>query len=147
VNATEWSPSSAGAAGAMISDVEDMLVWGRVLATGQGVLPEAAQAARLESFGSSDLAPQEFYGDAIVCQGGWIGHSGNIPGYNTLVRYEPASETTIVVMATGLSGSSTPPREFVTEAFTAALAQVAGATFVAPVVPDEAQFQALVPEL
>ncbi|SFS07480.1 D-alanyl-D-alanine carboxypeptidase [Microbacterium sp. cf046] len=147
VDATEWSPSSAGAAGAMISDVDDMLAWGRVLATGQGVLSEAAQVARLESFGSSDLAPQEFYGDAIVCQGGWIGHSGNIPGYNTLVRYEPASETTIVVIATGLSGSSTPPREFVTEAFAAALAEAGGTTFVAPVVPDEAQFQAIVPEL
>jgi len=147
VDATEWSPSSAGAAGAMISDVEDMLEWGRVLATGQGVLREAAQVARLHSFGSSYLAPQEFYGDAIVCQGGWIGHSGNMPGYNTLVRHDPASDTTIVVMATGLSGSSTPPREFVTEAFTAALAEVAGTSFVAPVVPDEAQFQALVPEL
>ena len=147
VDATQWSPSSAGAAGAMISDVQDMLVWGRVLATGQGVLPEAAQVARLQSFGSSSLAPQEFYGDAIVCQGGWIGHSGNIPGYNTLVRHDPASDTTIVVLATGLSGSSTPPREFVTEAFTAALAEAAGTTFAAPVVPEEAQFQALVPEL
>jgi D-alanyl-D-alanine carboxypeptidase len=147
MDATAWSPSSAGAAGAMISDVQDMLVWGRALATGQGLLPGTAQVARLQSFGSSNLAPQEFYGDAIVCQGGWIGHSGNIPGYNTLVRYEPASETTIVVMATGLSGSSTPPREFVTEAFTAGLADAAGTTFVAPVVPKEAQFQALVPEL
>lgn len=147
VDATEWSPSSAGAAGAMISDVDDMLTWGRALATGQGVLSEAAQVQRLQSFGSSDLAPGEFYGDAIVCQGGWIGHSGNIPGYNTLVRYDPGSETTIVVVATGLSGTSTPPREFVTEAFAAALAEAAGTVFVAPVVPDEAQFQALVPQL
>jgi D-alanyl-D-alanine carboxypeptidase len=147
VDATEWSPSSAGAAGAMISDVDDMLVWGRALATGQGLLTEDAQVQRLRSFGSSDLAPGEFYGEAIVCQGGWIGHSGNIPGYNTLLRYDPESQTTIVVMATGLSGSSTPPREFVTEAFAAALAEAAGTVFVPPVVPDEAQFQALVPEL
>lgn len=147
VDATEWSPSSAGAAGAMISDVDDMLSWARVLATGQGVLSEAAQVQRLQSFGSSDLAPGEFYGDAIVCQSGWIGHSGNIPGYNTLVRYDPGSQTSIVVVATGLSGSSTPPREFVTEAFAAALAEAAGAVFVAPVVPDEAQFQALIPQL
>lgn len=147
VDATEWSPSSAGAAGAMISDVDDMLAWGRSLATGQGLLTEAVQVQRLQSFGSSDLAPGEFYGEAIVCQGGWIGHSGNIPGYNTLVRYEPATETTIVVVATGLSGSSTPPREFVTEAFAAALAEAAGTVFMAPVVPDEAQFQALVPQL
>jgi len=147
VDATEWSPSSAGAAGAMISDVDDMLVWGRALATGQGLLTEDAQVQRLRSFGSSDLAPGEFYGEAIVCQGGWIGHSGNIPGYNTLLRYDPESQTTIVVMGTGLSGSSTPPREFVTEAFAAALAEAAGTVFVPPVVPDEAQFQALVPEL
>lgn len=147
VDATEWSPSSAGAAGAMISDIGDMLTWGRALATGQGLLTETAQVQRLQSFGSSDLAPGEFYGEAIVCQGGWIGHSGNIPGYNTLVRYDPVSQTTIVVVATGLSGTSTPPREFVTEAFAAALADAAGTVFVAPVVPDEAQFQALVPQL
>lgn len=147
MDATEWSPSSAGAAGAMISDVDDMLVWGRALATGQGLLSEDAQVERLASFGSSNLAPREFYGDAIVCQGGWIGHSGNMPGYNTMVRHDPVSDTTIVVMATGLSGSSTPPREFVPEAFTAALAEAAGLVFVAPVVPEEAQFQALVPQL
>jgi D-alanyl-D-alanine carboxypeptidase len=147
MDATEWSPSSAGAAGAMISDVDDMLVWGRVLATGDGVLSAGAQVDRLRSFGSSDLAPGEFYGEAIVCQGGWIGHNGNIPGYNTLLRYEPATQTTIVVMATGLSGSSTPPREFVVEAFAAALAEAAGTSFDAPVVPEEAQFQALVPQL
>ena len=147
VDATEWSPSSAGAAGAMISDVEDMLVWGRVLATGQGVLPETAQVSRLQSFGSSDLGPQQFYGDAIVCQHGWIGHSGNIPGYNTLVRYEPTSETTVVVIASGLSGTATPPREFVVDAFAAALAEAAGTMFVGAVVPDEAQVQGLVPQL
>lgn len=147
VDATEWSPSSAGAAGAMISTGGDMLVWGRALATGQGLLGEEAQVQRLRSFGSSDLAPGEFYGEAIVCQGGWIGHSGNIPGYNTQLRYDPVSDTTIFVTATGLSGSSTPPREFVTEAFTAALAEAAGLSFEAPVVPDEAQFQAIVPQL
>jgi len=147
VDATEWSPSSAGAAGAMTSDLDDMLVWGRVLATGQGVLPESAQVRRLESFGSSDLAPGEFYGDALMCKAGWIGHSGNMPGYNTMVRYQPTADLTIVVLATGLSGSPTPPREFVIEAFTAALAKTAGADYPAKVVPDEAQVQGLVPTL
>ncbi len=147
VDASEWSPSSAGAAGAMISDVNDMLVWGRALATGQRLLSQDTAVQRLQSFGSSDLAVGEFYGDALVCQQGWIGHSGNMPGYNTMVRHHPGSDTTIAVLATGLSGSATPPREFVIEAFTAALAEVGGTQFLASVVPEEAQVQGLVPHL
>ncbi|WP_127793813.1 serine hydrolase [Agromyces sp. LHK192] len=145
VDATDWSPSSAGAAGAMTSDLDDLLAWGRALATGQGVLEASAQVERLESFATSTLGPREFYGQALVCRDGWIGHHGNIPGYNTVVRYHPAIDTTIVVVASGLSGTATPPRVLVIEEYASALADVAGQPFTATVVPPEAQVQGLVP--
>jgi D-alanyl-D-alanine carboxypeptidase len=48
--ATHWSPSWAGAAGAIISTMPDLLTYGRALATGQGLLRPRAQAERLRSF-------------------------------------------------------------------------------------------------
>ncbi|MEO6828123.1 MAG: serine hydrolase domain-containing protein, partial [Microbacteriaceae bacterium] len=146
VNATNWNPSSAGAAGAMISRVDDLLNWGRVLATGRGILPEPAQVQRLKSFATSTLGTGEFYGEALMCKDGWIGHNGNIPGYNSMVRYNPQTDTTIVVEATGLDGTVTPPRVFVIEEYAAALAETAGHPFAPKLVPPEQQVQAIVPE-
>lgn len=147
LDATEWHPSSAGAAGAMISTVDDLLTWGRALGTGQGLLPEETQRERLRSFSSASLAPGEFYGQALMCRDGWIGHSGNLPGYNSMVRYHPDIDTTIVVAATGLDATGTPPRVVVIEEMTAALAEVAGAPFAAEVIPEELQVQGLIPRL
>lgn len=147
VNATDWNPSSAGAAGAMTSRIDDLLVWGRVLATGQGVLPPSAQVRRLSSFATANLDPGQFYGDALMCHDGWIGHSGNIPGYNSMVEYDPATDTTIVVEATGLEATGTPPRVKVAEEYTAALAAIAGHPYTAPIVPPAQQVQGLVPHL
>ncbi len=39
VDATDWNPSWGWTAGGMISTVEDMLVYGRALGTGEGLLP------------------------------------------------------------------------------------------------------------
>ena len=49
VDATDWSPSVAWTAGAMISTVGDLLAYGRALGTGEGLLPpeQQARAARL----------------------------------------------------------------------------------------------------
>ncbi|OWY62534.1 hypothetical protein B7486_57905, partial [cyanobacterium TDX16] len=49
-DATDWNPSWGWTAGAMISDLDDMLVWGEALATGEGILSPETQAERLDSF-------------------------------------------------------------------------------------------------
>lgn len=146
-DATEWNPSAAGASGAMISRADDLLTWGRVLATGQGVLPASAQKQRLAALGSAHLGVGEFYGQAIVCAEGWIGHDGNISGYNTMLRYHPGTDTTILVEATGFDATGTPPRVIVIEEFFSALATIAGHPFTTNVIPPELQLQGLVPEL
>ena len=84
-NATNWNPSWGWTAGAMIMDMRDLLTYGRALGTGQGLLGPAAQAERLTSFPGS-----AGYGLAVGCIDGWVGHAGELPGYNTsrLLRHD-----------------------------------------------------------
>jgi D-alanyl-D-alanine carboxypeptidase len=99
VDATHWNPSWAWSAGGMISTVDDMLVYGRALGTGKGLLPREQQAERLTSFlyGLPPNSPEKAYGLGLVTVGGWLGHTGTQPGFNTTVYYHPQLHTTVVV--------------------------------------------------
>jgi D-alanyl-D-alanine carboxypeptidase len=147
VDATDWNPQLFGAAGAMTSQVGDMLTWGRALGTGQGLVETSTQVQRLESFATSNLGPVDFYGEGLVCKDGWLGHAGAFMGYNTNLVYHPDIDTTIVVEATGEDSSSTPPRVVVTQEMTSALADIAGKPYTPFVVPPALQVQGPVPEL
>ncbi len=94
VDATDWSPSVFWAAGQMISAVDDLLVWGRALATGQGVLDESTSVDRLQSF-----PPAGGYGHGIGCVAAWVGHTGEIPGFNATVYHDTTTDTTVAVIA------------------------------------------------
>ncbi len=94
VNATTWNPTWAWTAGQIVSTVDDLLVYGRALGTGQGLLKAHTQVERLSSVPGS-----AGYGLALDCMGGWVGHTGELPGYNTSVFYDTATDTTAVVMA------------------------------------------------
>ncbi|WP_448810760.1 serine hydrolase domain-containing protein [Agromyces bauzanensis] len=94
VDATGWNPTWAWTAGQMTSTVADLLVYGRALGTGQGLLGEDAQVERLTS-----MDPAGGYGLAGGCIDGWFGHTGELPGYNTTVHYDTTSDTTVVVLA------------------------------------------------
>ena len=109
VEATDWNPSWGWSAGAMISDIDDLLTWGETLATGKGILSEEWQTTRLESFdfdvpvylSPDETAPQSAaraYGLGLGLALGWYGHTGELPGYNTVVQHHAASGTTLVVM-------------------------------------------------
>src|SRR5215216_5270337 len=84
IDATDWNPSEAWTAGEMISTVEDLLVYGRALGTGEGLLPSEQQAERLDSF-VSDLPPlnsaERAYGLGLGREYGWLGHTGELPGF------------------------------------------------------------------
>ncbi|UTA78783.1 beta-lactamase family protein [Halomonas sp. XH26] len=93
-NATHWDPSWGWTAGGMISTLDDLLVYGRSLGTGKGLLGAEAQQERLRSF------PEPAgYGIAMGCVDGWVGHTGELPGYNTTVFYDTTTDTTVVVQA------------------------------------------------
>jgi len=92
--ATNWNPAWGWTAGEIISNMDDLLTYGRALGTGQGLLSPASQAERLTSF------PEPAgYGIAVGCIAGWVGHTGELPGYNTTVFYDTTSDTTVVVQA------------------------------------------------
>ena len=90
-NATHWNPSWAWTAGDLISDIDDLLVYGRALGTGHGLLGKAAQTERL-TFPSADG-----YGIGVGCSDGWVGHTGELPGYNTTVYYQTKADIAVVV--------------------------------------------------
>jgi D-alanyl-D-alanine carboxypeptidase len=104
IDSTHWSPSTAWTAGAMISTVDDLLVYGRALGTGKGLLPPKTQSERLHSF-VSDVPPLNqpplkgdlAYGIGLGKDHGWIGHNGEIPGYNTYLFYHPDLDAVVVV--------------------------------------------------
>jgi len=94
--ATDWNPSWGWAAGAMISTLDDMHTWAKALATGT-LLSPAMQQQRLQTVGSPGLPPQDGYGLGIFNLGGWIGHNGSLPGYQTVAVFLPEAQTTMVI--------------------------------------------------
>ncbi|MGW7438580.1 serine hydrolase domain-containing protein [Streptomyces sp. NPDC054849] len=93
--ATDWDPSWAWAAGAMISDLQDLRSWARTLATGTLLTP-ATQAQRLKT--TSVGIPGAGYGLGLFNVQGWIGHNGSLPGYESLGIYLPQEQATLVVI-------------------------------------------------
>ncbi|MBT2442882.1 beta-lactamase family protein [Streptomyces sp. ISL-36] len=94
-DATDWNPSWAWAAGAMISELHDLRRWAKVLATGELLSPET-QAQRLKTLPTG--FPGTSYGLGIFETNGWIGHNGSIPGYETVTVYLPSQKATLVIM-------------------------------------------------
>ena len=94
--ATDWNPSWGWAAGAMISTLEDMHIWAPALATGKLLTPEM-QAQRLETVSPPGMPADDGYGVGIFKVGGWIGHNGSLPGYQTVAVYLPERETAMVI--------------------------------------------------
>ncbi|WP_329468090.1 serine hydrolase domain-containing protein [Streptomyces sp. NBC_01431] len=94
-NSTDWNPSWAWAAGAMISNLPDLKSWAHTLATGT-LLSAKTQAARLRFLPTP--IPGAGYGLGILNVQGWIGHNGSLPGYETLTVYLPEAKATMVVV-------------------------------------------------
>jgi D-alanyl-D-alanine carboxypeptidase len=92
-NATNWSPSFGWTAGGVISTLQDMLVYDRALGTGQGLLEPTTQTERLDSF-----PKPAGYGLALGCIDGWVGHTGELPGFNTALYYDTTTDTSVVAM-------------------------------------------------
>lgn len=109
-DATDWNPSWGWTAGAMISDLDDLLVWGEALGTGEGILSPETQAERLDSFDfdvpvyvqpgvTTPQTPARAYGLGIGVALDWYGHEGELPGFNTYVQHYEPEGITLVVMA------------------------------------------------
>lgn len=96
VDATHWDPSWGFGAGNMFSTLDDLGVWARGVATG-ALLSPAAFSARLEFLPAPSEGDGALYGLALEYQNGWIGHNGNIAGYQTYAYHLPDELTTLVI--------------------------------------------------
>ncbi|MFI6004860.1 serine hydrolase domain-containing protein [Streptomyces sp. NPDC051366] len=95
-DATNWNPSWAWAAGAMISDLDDLHTWAPALADGR-LLTKKTQAERLRTL-PVGVVPGASYGLGILNFNGWLGHNGELPGYETIAVQLPAEKATLVVL-------------------------------------------------
>jgi D-alanyl-D-alanine carboxypeptidase len=96
---TRSNPVVANAAGAMISTLDDLHIWGKVLAEGTLLTPQT-QAERLQIGPiSSNSGIRLGYGLGIMEVNGFYGHNGAIFGYSTWLLHSPELDATIVVLA------------------------------------------------
>lgn len=115
-DATDWNPSWAWAAGAMISDLQDLRRWAKIVATGE-LLSPATQAQRLRTLPTG--IPGLSYGLGIFETGGWIGHNGSLPGYETVTVYLPSQKATLVIMInTDITSGTQEPSTLLARAVT-----------------------------
>jgi len=92
---TIYSPSLLWAAGAMISDMNDMKAWVKAYTTGT-TNSKATQKQRLtwvDTHKGKDLT----FGLGIGNTNGWLGYTGGTRGFNTAAYYLPSKDTTIIV--------------------------------------------------
>jgi D-alanyl-D-alanine carboxypeptidase len=96
-DSTDWSPTFAWAAGAIVSTLPDLHRWAVAMGTGS-LLSPAEQAQRLKPNPHSAADGRAY----LFCLGrdhGWLTHTGDIPGYNSTVAYLPKAKATVVVLA------------------------------------------------
>jgi len=96
-DATFRNPSWAFTAGQLVSSLADLRKWVESYATGSLLTPEL-QKERLTWVTFPPNTPQRAYGMGIGIDRGWLGHTGELPGYNTGAYYLPDRKATIVVM-------------------------------------------------
>ncbi|MFH0735385.1 MAG: serine hydrolase domain-containing protein [bacterium] len=91
-----YDVSWAWAAGAMTSNVYDLAVWVKYLATGILVLPET-QLKRLEYVTLSQQYELK-YGLGLMSAAGFIGHNGMLPGFQAIAVYSPQKNATFIIL-------------------------------------------------
>ena len=96
-DATFRNPSWAFTAGALISTLADLRTWVVSYTTGT-LVSLAMQKERLTWVTLPPMTPQRAYGIGIGIDHGWLGHTGELPGYNCSAYYLPEKKAVIVVM-------------------------------------------------
>lgn len=92
----EIDPSAPWTGGAMVSNLLDLKIFVQALANGDLLSPEL-QKERLEMIAIEDNIMK--YGLGIASVKGFLGHTGAINGYNSIMFSNPTTDATIVVIA------------------------------------------------
>lgn len=97
VATTNWNYSWTNSAGAMVSTLRDLHRFARALAAGRGLLSKRMQRRRLR-FVPLRFTGREFrYGLGIAKFGTFLGHNGEVPGYESMMLSSPERRATVVV--------------------------------------------------
>ncbi|GLV53643.1 beta-lactamase [Dictyobacter sp. S3.2.2.5] len=93
-NVTDLNHSFSWTSGGVVSDLEDLKIWARALATGK-LLNPALQRERLNWLPINESSS---YGLGIAKFTGLLGHNGSTPGYTSFVAYQPVTKTTVIIL-------------------------------------------------
>lgn len=96
-DATFRDPTWAFTAGALISTLHDLRIWVDSYTTGSLISP-AMQKERTTWLTVPPNTPERAYGLGIGIDHGWLGHTGELPGYNSSANYLPSKKATVVVL-------------------------------------------------
>ena len=96
-DATFYSPTAAWAAGAVISNVPDLLRATRLFGTGRPLLSATTQRMRQQWVTLPPNSRIQRYGIGLLNFSGWIGHNGGLPGYTTIAWYLRQQHLSLVV--------------------------------------------------
>ncbi len=94
VDKTLFNPPLAGAAGAVVSNVADLLTFSRALCAG-GLLKPQTHAEQLR--GQRLAGTQTEYGEGVAVGSGFCGHSGTINGFSTDMYYVKKNDASFVI--------------------------------------------------
>jgi D-alanyl-D-alanine carboxypeptidase len=103
----EVNPEVPAGAGAMISTLDDLSIWGDELVTGT-LLSESSQAARLRTTRFTGQKLDFGYGLGITNFNEYLGHDGAIYGFSTVVLTRPQTGTQIAIVSNESTNFSTP---------------------------------------
>jgi D-alanyl-D-alanine carboxypeptidase len=98
---TDMNPSWAWAAGGAISTADDLARYVKAL-VGGGLLTKRSQQQRLDSIQPTDPEnpASTAYGYALADLGPLLGHTGELPGFQSVMGYDPERKLTVVVWTT-----------------------------------------------
>jgi D-alanyl-D-alanine carboxypeptidase len=120
-DATNRDPSWAFTAGQLVSTMADLRTWVVSYTTGSLISPEM-QRQRLTWMTMPPNTPEHAYGIGIGIDHGWLGHTGELPGYNCGAYYLPAKKAVIVVMVnTDIPAGKNNPAPTIMKALTQVL--------------------------
>jgi D-alanyl-D-alanine carboxypeptidase len=98
IDTTHWDLAWADGDAAMVSTLSDLRRYGQALATGDGLLTPQTQRQRLQFVPTT--TPGLSSGLGIFRYASFLGHSGDLLGYNSVMVYSPSLHTTMIVLGT-----------------------------------------------
>lgn len=133
-NSETFSPTFLSGAGAMVSTLDDLRIWAEVLGSGSVIpIEDRAQlnAERLQFVTTEgDTHGYGGYGLGIGTLDGWIGHNGDLFGYQSLILRDQLHDQTLVLTINMGDFSGNLPTAFFSEKLSPLLAIPEPSSFV-----------------